>query len=112
MRMPRFRVRTLMIVVAVLALPLGLCMERRSRFLRLAAEHAREAYRGGSALPMIFDNSGPEPRYCDDSGRELSASEAEQRIALNSWHDSLALKYRRAAASPWLPVEPDPPEPR
>jgi hypothetical protein len=27
------------------------------------------------------------------------------------YHESLASKYKQAARSPWLPVEPDPPQP-
>lgn len=110
MRMPGIRIRTLMIAVAVLAIPLGVCMERRSRFLRLAEQHERIAADGISDL-MIFDNSGSRLRYCDRAGRELDESEAERRMALNSWHDALGFNYRRAARSPWLPVAPDPPRP-
>lgn len=110
MRWLRIRVRTLMIAVAALAMPLGICMERRSRFLSLAERHEREATEESSAL-MIFDNSGPNLKYCDRQGRELSEAEALRRIAVNSWHDLLALKYRRAAQSPWRLVEPDPPMP-
>jgi hypothetical protein len=37
-------------------------------------------------------------------------NEAHER-ALARYHDDLAAKYDRAALYPWLPIEPDPPEP-
>jgi hypothetical protein len=36
---------------------------------------------------------------------------AARRQGLISRAEALAVKYRRAARYPWLPVEPDPPEP-
>lgn len=87
MRMPRFRIRTIMVAVAVVAIPLGVCMERRSRFLGLAAQHNESG--------IIYVST-----YMDRSA--YGASE---------WHRLLADKYERAARYPWLPVEPHPPEP-
>jgi hypothetical protein len=33
-------------------------------------------------------------------------------VKKSAWHAALAEKYRHAALYPWLPVEPDPPEPK
>jgi hypothetical protein len=95
MRVPRvrFTVRQMMIAVAVVA---GLAsveaMRRRSSDLQEHAEsHKVEAC--GIALGIRPD---PEHRW-------------EAWIA---YHMMLSRKYERAAAHPWLPIAPDPPEPK
>jgi hypothetical protein len=47
-------------------------------------------------------------KILDDYDRRQSAYHARQA----NYHASLAQKYLDAARYPWLPVEPDPPEPR
>ena len=37
--------------------------------------------------------------------------DADRSSTLRSYYEFLEAKYRRAAARPWLPVEPDPPYP-
>jgi hypothetical protein len=100
MRPPRLRftVRRLMTVVAVVAVLLGgFSLGRRSAYLnRLWLDHRREADRiarlavTGSVVPSDRRSSG----------------------ARFLWHCEMASKYGYAASHPWLPVEPDPPEPR
>jgi hypothetical protein len=85
MRLPRFRVRTLMLLVVLVAVPLTL-LDRRARFLGLANRHEG----------LIGPPPGP------------YAKSASPR---SGWHWELSNKYRRAAERPWLPVEPDPPPP-
>lgn len=92
---PRFTVRRLMVAVGVAAIGMGSLVEigrRRDRFARLAARHQTLTgctYRhlGTGGVAFAFPKGGP-------------------------WHDALARKYRHAARYPFLPVPPDPPEPR
>jgi hypothetical protein len=99
MKLPRFRVRALMIAVAVVGFGLAV-----TRMQKLSAEYARQAdghaflagvYRVRVHVPLLDVCSFPPAR----------------RQKLASREDALAAKYRRAARYPWLPVEPDPQEP-
>jgi hypothetical protein len=93
----RWRLRTLLVAVAVAAVVLWAASVRAGR-LRLAEHHsrlsrqlkARAAHRGGP---------GPAKR-----ARRRAARQAAQ-------HAELARKYERAAARPWLPFAPGPPPP-
>jgi len=98
MRPPRFRLRTLMVAVAVVAVMSGVGVRlgnRSLRFRNLADHHGLEETRhvGRGYLP------GPETVHI-----EVSTPKSEH-------HARLREKYRRAAARPWLPVPLDPPEP-
>ncbi|MDB5352076.1 MAG: hypothetical protein JWN86_3323 [Planctomycetota bacterium] len=93
--MPRFRftVRRMMVVVAIVAACLGWIVERHARFRRLSASHMSQA----------IEASGPDDPF--HIALKIPSPEEEWRIGL-------AAKYARAARYPWLPVEPDPPEPK
>jgi hypothetical protein len=87
MKLPRFTIRRMMVGVAILGLSLGFLAERRARFLRIAARH-EESSRFYRLYPGFYIPSG-------------------------AFYDiEMELKYERAARYPWLPVEPDPPEPK
>jgi hypothetical protein len=45
--------------------------------------------------------------YFDANDLEMTQDEVKK----SAWHAALAEKYRHATLYPWLPVEPDPPEP-
>src|SRR4051812_38931326 len=106
MRLPRFRIRTVMIAVAVAGIGFGsgVSLHRRSvRLQTLADHHGSEAYvvqiRGANGrdvgeLPMLSINDVPINR------------------GLADWHLELRDKYRRAAKRPWLPIQPDSPAPK
>ena len=88
-RRPRLTVRRLMIAVASVAAVLGIGTElgRRSRmFAWLSSQHAIAAAPRIRGWPVRPDRIG-------------------------QWHQDLEVKNRTAAASPWLPVRPDPPDP-
>jgi hypothetical protein len=107
MRPPRFRLRTLLVAVAVAALSLsGLHLQRLSRaYQRRADQYSNEGF-----------------RWCEYGSAEL---EAQQRMSpqqfeayigrrfqeILRWRARMEAKYRRAARYPWLPVAPDPPLP-
>jgi hypothetical protein len=99
MRFPHFRIRTLMIavaVVAVLAAGFVRCKQRQDRFAELASRYDRES----ELLPGIW--SGPGEAYEGPLGLPYRRGE---------YLDQMSLKYRSAASHPWLPVPPDPPPP-
>jgi hypothetical protein len=90
MGMPRvrFTIRRLMVAVAIVAIYFGWSrwMERRSdRFRSLWIEH----------LYKFVEISSPKP-----------LDEVQ-----GYYHFKMGEKYRAAMNRPWLPVEPDPPEP-
>jgi hypothetical protein len=67
----------------------GLLWERQSRWRSIYLDHEL--------------NSGT---FFHFSGSEGPRAEEWRR-----YHEQMAKKYARAASYPWLPVEPDPPEP-
>jgi hypothetical protein len=90
MRLSRMTTRRWMLVVAVVSL-VCLLEHRRRSFESLAAYHE-------SKTALVFSMI-------------LSTEDHLYRERVCEWHASLAPKYRYAAHYPWLPVEPDPPEP-
>lgn len=112
MRFPMMTIRRWMSIVAVTAIPLGVCVERRSRFLGLAASHELRA----TEFEVEYDgcstgNSHVGWWYSLRDNRAFEPDEGRRRHALHEWHRDVAEKYRDAARSPWLSVAPDPPEP-
>ena len=105
MRPPGFRLRTLLVAVAVVGVVLSppVLLARSHRFLALAVAHQRAG--GGPFFHSFIDAKGL--AYLDDLSRRASRLSPERR----NWHRSLAQKYFRAASHPWLPVAPDPPPP-
>ena len=92
MPLPRLCIRTLMVVVGLVAVVLGLGSElvrRRDSCRERAALHRTRF------LHLLLSQSEP------------SAKNA--RLVL--WHEQMQEKYALAAHRPWLPVPPDPPEP-
>jgi hypothetical protein len=75
---------------------LGATIERHNRFRRIAAHHQAEFEKLVRRLP-------PEILYGDCSDDPIM-----RRL---EWHESMRLKYERAARYPWLSVDPDPPPP-
>jgi hypothetical protein len=84
---PRFTVRRLMVVVAIIAMATytGMVVWRIETYAVRADIHARH-------------NSGHSFKYASTD--------------LIHWHEQMRLKYENAARNPWLPVGPDPPEPK
>ena len=90
LHLTRFTVRRLMVAVAIVGVGLGWLLERRSASLRReAARHA-----GDGALVSLEEMYNP----WTEAGKDH--------------HRAMTEKYRQAAHYPWLPVAPDPPEPK
>jgi hypothetical protein len=100
-RFPKFRIRTLMIAVAVLGIAFGGLAglqrmdQRRQRLRALARNHLvnRLAMEGLVA-------------------QKTAKADTERYRMRAEYHHALNLKYQYAARHPWLPVSTDPPEPR
>ena len=106
MPLPRLRVRTLMVAVAVAAGACGFIeLGRRRAVYRARAKHSagtEALIRGGAwGYRLVSDRFGREHRVID---------RADLR-ALATYHAVMKRKYERAARYPWLPVAPDPPPP-
>ena len=115
MRLPRMTMRRWMIAVALIATGLGACevARRRQRYRQLAAMLARrelgevadlsaKAFTGpGCVIDLVVD---------PETAELPAALEGSRQRAL--YYRRMSRKYKLAARYPWLPVEPDPPEPR
>jgi hypothetical protein len=86
---PRFTVRQLMVAVAFASVLLGI--ERGTRYERLLAYHR-------SRILFVVDCS---PEIITPI-----------MLSRSAYHTAMAEKYKRAALHPWVPVAPDPPEPK
>ena len=98
MKLPRvqFTVRRSMALVAAVGVVMAtwsVLERRRERFERVWSYHMELA---GPMIMDAYQRHDPKPSFKTPEGH---------------WHFELALKYARAAARPWLPIEPDPPKP-
>jgi hypothetical protein len=109
----KLRIRTLMIAVAVAGLLLygDDLRRRRTHFLERADDHSVYAvyYR---RLVRIVADERTSPGGSDPREQFFLAEEEDAWRRRADYHESLIVKYERAARYPWLPVAPDPPEPK
>ncbi len=137
MRLPRMTTRRWMVAVAVMGLLMGGVVggvrlkRRHDYFLNLVEFHLQlerqyvpweRAARNSLQQSDLTLNFLEAARHAESNdGVELGilrpAVEWERQSATRfaqaiAYHAAMARKYRRAARYPWLPVEPDPPEPR
>src|SRR5215831_13459656 len=102
MRLPHFRVRTLMLAVAIVALLVwgGMIGTRSYVYYRLAREYGfqERAWRENA----VRDRENPA------SARSVAAVWG---LEIAEYYAPLVRKYRRAMWRPWAPVAPDPPAP-
>lgn len=115
----RWRLRTLLIGIALVAIPLAAwsAIQRRAdRFTHLAAYHLQ-------AHEVLIDEAGGVLECLQVEDGETLDSAAEKRFAgrgqreflaykASIFHWKLFEKYQKAAANPWLGVEADPPPPK
>jgi hypothetical protein len=95
MRPPRMTTQRWMIAVAVVGIVLGVTIDRRNRFRKIAAHHRAQFKKFASQAHFIL----------------FSGSSDDPIMLRLEWHESMRLKYERAARNFWLPVDPDPPPP-
>jgi hypothetical protein len=140
MNRPRFRLRSVMVGVAVAALALGATVQA-TRLKRTAALHLARASAHGTAelkygkrLQAIAD----EEQKATDRARMIETLQKEDRDDPKTWaeiktqnqkivaqlqalkaanaklydyHARMRVKYERAARHPWIFLDPDPPAP-
>src|SRR5262245_35001970 len=122
MRLLTFRVRTLLILMAVVAI--ALWVERmkkdaaryRQHAARFAAEERSgrqriEGLRSQAERRSLAAREQPEDRYAvlDELAARVFRARAEVEERRLPHFAGLRLKYERAARYPFLPVAPDPP---
>ena len=98
MRLPRMTTRRWMIAVAVVVIVTLAC--RHFAFRALAVHH-----RSKTTWSIAMTNRGCISK--DHNGKRMTGAE----VNASPWHEEVSTIYERAAARPWLPVEPIPPEP-
>jgi hypothetical protein len=97
MKIPRvrFTMRRMMAAVAIMAIVLGVTIERHNRFRKIAVHHRAEFVRVARRGPLV-----------------LFAGSSDDPVMLRlEWHVSIISKHEHASRYPFLPVAPDPPEP-
>lgn len=116
---PKFRVRTIMVVVAVVGLGIGVYqwLVSRTTVFERRVQHAAFEHQIALERSAVISIRLASLR----SSRDIDAARA-QRDHLNdelakaqakeAYYTAIARKYLRAARYPWLPVAPDPPSPK
>jgi hypothetical protein len=103
---PRFTVRWMMAVVAIVGIVVGCgieCERRRLRFHKLCALYQAKILE--HSTPSYF---GP----VDDHRHALYKAFSAKNAKSLAYYMKMANKYYLAELRPWLPVAPDPPEPQ
>ena len=104
LRRVRFSIRRLLVAVAVVALVFAGEATRR-RWESLASAYRGKAGRREHVALVALHSSALEVARGNDS-------EMRKLKRIGDHHVALARKYQHAARCPWLPVAPDPPEPK
>jgi hypothetical protein len=105
MRVPKFRIRTLMIAVAVLGIASGglAGLQRMGQRMQRLRAVARNHLQRGMVNRLTLEGS---------LAHRHAQADIERYRMRAEYHHELNLKYDYAARHPWLPVSSDPPEPR
>ncbi len=106
MRRPRMTTRRWMIAVAVVGLALTLEVAAR-RLIDL-----RSAYEVRAGQYWFANLAYDDPPDYDDPQTPEEIRRMEHREAMRWYNYELYEKYTQASKRPWLPVEPDTPEPK
>jgi hypothetical protein len=105
---PRFTLRWLMLAIAIAAMLFSsqIFRERSRRFDRLAREFAmKEDY------AVKFNRQNPGPSNLEHwINTKTGSFEVKPKNA--SYYSLMRMKYDRISKYHWLPVQPDPPEPK
>jgi hypothetical protein len=120
MRIPRLRftLRRMTLAVAVLALILGglRIVWLRDRYRRAAASYAATENLQRGFLRFAEGDAEAEEDLAIAFGYKISGEDKEQQATeirvmrrKADYLEMMRRKYERAAARPWMPVDPDPP---
>lgn len=119
MQLPRVTTRHWLIAIAGIAIGLGSwgMVRRRDYYRRCASKFEHQEKFAGTMLRAATEptlcgyegpSTGPKSTSVAESNERL-IEELRQRIL---YFRQMKFKYETAARHPWLPVSPDPPEPR
>src|SRR4051812_27591429 len=102
MNRPRLRVRTLLILVAVVGVGFWAATEgdrRSARYLALATRHESQivGLHGVDSLSFTY-------LPMDRAGGNIEG----ERLALDLWHREMWARYYLASMHPWKPLDPEP----
>ncbi len=116
----RFTIKRAMLAVAVLALIMGgaRVVWLRDRYRKAAAYYAAMEKLQRELQRFTVKDAAAEEELAiafgmkvTAEGKEQAAAEARAMQPIIDDYAALRHKYERAAARPWLPVDPDPPPP-
>lgn len=114
----RFRVRSLLVVVAVAGLICGMLVQYATDRRRESFRNRAESFAYGEAdvIEQIADKLGEARRLDRESGNgsrkaAILREDAEKLARVAAWHVKMERRYARAAEHPWEPLAPDPPPP-
>ena len=102
MRPPRFRLRMLMVLVAVAGMVLGTGFQV-ARLMRLRGEYLLKATHYANLESQAVSLA---TKYRSTVMRGKSPLDK-----MGEYYSDLKRKYQRAASRPWTPIPPDPPAP-
>jgi hypothetical protein len=105
LRRVRFSIRRLLVAVALFALVFAGEEATRRRWESLASVYRGKAGRCEHVALVALHSSDLEAARGNDS-------EMRKLKRIVDHHVALARKYQHAARRPWVPVAPDPPEPK
>jgi hypothetical protein len=113
MKVPRvrFTMRLMMVAAAVVGTVLGLAhwFESRAAWLRARRDFHSDRWTLTIVEPRGEDGRVTGPlQVTEYGGRPVDGLRARREL----WNYRMFKKYIKAAENPWLPVEPDPPEPK
>jgi uncharacterized membrane protein len=117
-RFPRMTMRRWIVVVVVVAVVVigpmigggvTLIRQRRDYFLTLAHSHQNEVAASMTRVTALKARLGNKSEMSSEVGQLYR--DYERMRDRTDHHAAMAHKYEHAARYPWLPVEPDPPEP-
>jgi len=124
MRLPRLTTRRLMVLVALAGVSLGTGLEV-SRRLRRSIHYAQLEIEALGETTLGLQQARLMANSIDRTAFTPSLSSSRAELSVRSWHrhadrnraraawaNAMRRKYRFAAFYPWLPVAPDPPEPK
>ena len=112
-RRVRFTLRRMMIVVAVIAILLGIggMLHRWHQYRTIAEHHRIEAEKAAAAQRMAIWKASMDEGFGERARAVRSRLLADWIGRVGSIHTELGGKYSRAAWRPWQIAAPDPPPP-
>jgi hypothetical protein len=116
-RLPRFRIRTLILAVAVAAVVVAGKIEvprlrqLRDSYVAKATYHSQLATVHRSRVRSLDQQLATNVAMQTETWRVGTKRLRDGFARLAAYDGSLAAKYERAASYPWITLEPDPPRP-